>query len=45
MSLLIVSTGLLTSLVGIGGCLFAAVRNAEDILPDHDHLSRDMGSG
>jgi hypothetical protein len=45
MSLLLVVTGLLTALVGIGGYLFAAVRNAEDILPDHDHLSRDMGSG
>jgi len=45
MSLLIVTTGLLTALPGIGGYLFAAVRNAEDILPDHDRLSQDMGSG
>jgi len=44
MSLLLVVTGLLTALVGIGGYLFVVVRNAEDILPDHDHLSRDMGS-
>jgi hypothetical protein len=45
MSLLIVATGLLTALVGIGGYLFVVVRNAEDILPDHDHLSRDIGTG
>jgi hypothetical protein len=45
MSLLLIVTGLLTALVGIGGYLFVVVRNAEDILPDHDHLSRDMGSG
>jgi hypothetical protein len=45
MSLLIVATGLLTTLVGIGGYQFAVVRNAEDILPDHDHLSQDVESG
>ncbi len=29
-------TGLLAALAGVGGYLFAVVRNAEDILPDHD---------
>jgi DHA3 family macrolide efflux protein-like MFS transporter len=36
MALLFVVTGLLASLAGLGGYLFPAVRNAEDILPDHD---------
>jgi hypothetical protein len=36
MALMFVITGLLAALVGLGGYLFAAVRNAEDILPDHD---------
>jgi hypothetical protein len=45
MSLLLVVTGVLTTLVGIGGYLFAVVRNAEAILPDHDHLSRDVETG
>ena len=45
MGLLIVTVGLLTTLVGIGGYQFVVVRNAEEILPDHDHLSRDMGTG
>jgi MFS family permease len=45
MSLLIIATGLLTALAGIGGYLSAVVRNAEDILPDHDHLSRDTATG
>ena len=45
MSLLLIVVGLLTALVGMGGYLFVVVRNAEDILPDHDHLSRDIGSG
>jgi MFS family permease len=35
-ALLFVVTGLLASLVGLGGYLFPAVRDAEDILPDHD---------
>jgi DHA3 family macrolide efflux protein-like MFS transporter len=29
-------TGLLAALAGLGGYLFPVVRNAEDILPDHD---------
>ena len=29
-------TGLLAALAGLGGYLFSVVRNAEDILPDHD---------
>jgi DHA3 family macrolide efflux protein-like MFS transporter len=44
MGLLLVAAGLAMALVGIGGYQFAAVRNAEDILPDHDHLSRDAES-
>jgi len=35
-ALLFVFTGLLAALTGLGGYLFSAVRNAEDILPDHD---------
>jgi hypothetical protein len=36
MALLIIVTGLLAMTVGVSGYLFSAVRNAEDILPDHD---------
>jgi MFS family permease len=36
MGLLIIFTGLLSALVGLGGYLVPAVRDAEDILPDHD---------
>jgi DHA3 family macrolide efflux protein-like MFS transporter len=36
MALLFVVTGLLAALAGLGGYLFSMVRNAEDILPDHD---------
>ncbi|MGD8791045.1 MAG: MFS transporter [Anaerolineae bacterium] len=36
MALMFVVTGLLGVLVGLSGYLFPAVRNAEDILPDHD---------
>lgn len=36
MSLMMVFSGLLGALVGLGGYLFPAVRNAEDILPDFD---------
>jgi hypothetical protein len=38
-SLLFVFSGLLVSLTGAAGYLFAAVRNAEDILPDHDAIT------
>ncbi|MCB8991063.1 MAG: MFS transporter [Ardenticatenaceae bacterium] len=38
MSLMFVLTGVLGALVGLSGYLFPAVRNAEDILPDHDSL-------
>lgn len=38
MGLLIFLTGLGSILVGLGGYLFPAIRNAEDILPDHDQL-------
>jgi hypothetical protein len=36
MALLFVITGLLAALTGLCGYLFPIVRNAEDILPDHD---------
>jgi DHA3 family macrolide efflux protein-like MFS transporter len=36
MALLFVVAGLLAALTGLGGYLFPVVRNAEDILPDHD---------
>lgn len=36
MALLIVFSGIGSALVGLAGYLFAPVRNAEDILPDHD---------
>jgi DHA3 family macrolide efflux protein-like MFS transporter len=35
-ALLFVVSGLLAALVGLGGYLFPVLRNAEDILPDHD---------
>jgi hypothetical protein len=31
-----VGAGLVGIAVGVGGYMFRAVRNAEDILPDHD---------
>ena len=34
MAVLIVVSGILTALVGLGGYLFTAVRRAEDLLPD-----------
>jgi DHA3 family macrolide efflux protein-like MFS transporter len=36
MALMFVISGILGTLVGLGGYVFPAVRNAEDILPDHD---------
>jgi MFS family permease len=36
MGLLVVVTGLMVALAGLGGYLSPVVRNAEDILPDHD---------
>ncbi len=36
MGLLFVFTGLLAALTGLSSYLFPVVRNAEDILPDHD---------
>ena len=36
MGLMFVFAGLLGALVGLAGYLFRAVRNAEDLLPDHD---------
>jgi DHA3 family macrolide efflux protein-like MFS transporter len=39
MALLFVFTGLLATLTGLSGYLFPVVRNAEDILPDHDAVA------
>jgi DHA3 family macrolide efflux protein-like MFS transporter len=36
MGLLLVVCGILSALVGLAGYFFPAIRNAEDILPDHD---------
>lgn len=36
MALMLVITGVLAALVGLSGYFFPAIRNAEDILPDHD---------
>lgn len=36
MSLMLVLSGILAAAVGLGGYLFPAIRNAEDILPDFD---------
>jgi len=38
MGLLFVICGILSTLVGLAGYFFPAIRNAEDILPDHDQL-------
>lgn len=38
MALLMVLTGVLATAVGLGAYLFPAVRNAEEILPDHDTM-------
>ncbi len=38
MGLLLVICGVLGALVGLTGYFFPAIRNAEDILPDHDQL-------
>jgi DHA3 family macrolide efflux protein-like MFS transporter len=38
MGLLLVVCGVLGALVGLAGYFFPAIRNAEDILPDHDQL-------
>lgn len=39
MSLMFVFTGILGAFVALSGYLFPSVRNAEDLLPDHDTLS------
>jgi DHA3 family macrolide efflux protein-like MFS transporter len=42
MALLFVITGLLAALTGLGGYLFPVVRNAEDILPDHETVAAEI---
>ena len=44
MALIFVFAGMVASLVGLGGYLFPAIRNAEDILPDHDTMVEDDAS-
>ena len=39
MALIVIFSGLGGALVGLAGYLFPAVRNAEDILPDHDAVT------
>lgn len=40
MSLIFVFTGLIASIVGLCGYFVPAIRNVEDILPDHDTMER-----
>jgi MFS family permease len=40
MSLLILFCGMLSAMVGLAGYFYPAIRNAEDILPDHDALPK-----
>jgi hypothetical protein len=42
MSLMFVIVGLLGMLVALGGYAFRSVRDAEDILPDHDMISAEV---
>jgi MFS family permease len=44
LSLLILITGAAGLFVGLGGYLFPAIRNAEDILPDHDMASAPLAA-
>lgn len=39
MALIFILAGLAAALVGLGGYLFSPVRNAEDLLPDHDQAA------
>lgn len=39
-ALIFVFAGILSAVVGLSGYLFPAIRQAEDILPDHDQLQR-----
>lgn len=41
MGLMFVISGVLGVMVGLGGYAFAAIRNAEDILPDHQMVAQD----
>jgi MFS family permease len=44
MALIMVFAGLVTVVVGLGGYLFPAIRNAETILPDHDQPEVEVAS-
>ncbi|GEM83271.1 MFS transporter [Meiothermus hypogaeus] len=43
MALLLVMSGLLGMAVGLGGYFFRAVREAEDLIPDHDQIPGGQG--
>lgn len=43
MALLLVISGLLGMAVGLGGYFFRAVREAEDLIPDHDQIPGSQG--
>jgi DHA3 family macrolide efflux protein-like MFS transporter len=45
MSLILVLTGFIAALVSLGGYAFRAIREAEDILPDHDAAAAAVMSG
>jgi DHA3 family macrolide efflux protein-like MFS transporter len=45
MSLILVLTGFMAALAGLGGYAFRAIREAEDILPDHDVALAEMVAG
>jgi hypothetical protein len=45
MALLYVFAGLAAMAVGLGGYLFTPVRNAEDLLPDHDVIPAESPIG
>jgi len=45
MGVLFILTGFLGAMVGVAGYLFPSVRNAEDLLPDHDTPSPSENSG
>jgi hypothetical protein len=40
MGLLMVASGVIAGLVGLSGYFVPAIRNAEDLLPDHDQLQK-----
>jgi MFS transporter, DHA3 family, macrolide efflux protein len=45
MGLLMIICGVLISLIGMAGYFFSPVRNAEDLLPDHDQVQLEHSAG